>query len=530
MLLRWAVRGNSFVSWFATGGMEYDLLWGEFHKHVTGHRADLGELDDVLGYAREHLDVVAVLAYPFEYHRRGEGDGVSDESIGNRPQFERWWGRVTDASARHNDPGAFVTFPAYEWHGDRSRWGDHNVVYREEGPPLDDARDLADLYANLSEGDVPALALPHHTGYAVGRRGKDWDCFDAALSPVMEVYSGHGSSEAVGEGLRMENRSMGPRTSGGTLRDGLDRGHRVGVIAGNDGWGVPGTPWHDGVTGVWTTDCTREAVWEALEARRTFGASDRIELWWELDGEPMGAAATVAERPSATARLDCPRPLDVVEVVGDGRVLDAHSHRPDAPEVDPEDRYRLLVEMGWGPTTDNGDFEDTTVEWDGTLSVAGGDLTRVWPRFDGMGQRYEHHGDCSFSLTTRRDAERPQYDPGAVQGLVVEVAGADATLVVDLDRETLRIPLADAREGSHLVAFEDEAAERIERAVGAVEDVRNVDTFYQHAPKVRVGRAEPRAACSVTVTFTDLPNCEYHYVRGRQVDGHRVWGSPVWSV
>ncbi|MFB6219409.1 MAG: DUF3604 domain-containing protein, partial [Halobacteriaceae archaeon] len=115
-----------------------DPLWAEFHTHATGHRADPDELDDVLGCARQHLDAVAVLCYPFEYERRGDGGGVVDESTGTRPAFEADWERVNEASREHHDPGAFVTFPGYEWHGDRTRWGDHNVLYRSEGGPLDD--------------------------------------------------------------------------------------------------------------------------------------------------------------------------------------------------------------------------------------------------------------------------------------------------------------------------------------------------------------------------------------------------------
>ncbi|MFB6219712.1 MAG: DUF3604 domain-containing protein, partial [Halobacteriaceae archaeon] len=369
--------------------------------------------------------------------------------------------------------------------------------------------------------------LPHHTGYDIGNRGKDWDAFDPELSPVMEVYSGHGSSEAVDEPPRMENLSMGPRVSGGTLQDGLGRGCRVGVVAGNDGWGVPGTPWDDGVTGVWAAERTREAVWAALRDRRTYGVSgDRIAIDYEVGGAPMGSVAPL-DAPTAEAEVDCPRPLDAVEVVGDGRVLATHTHRPH-PAEDPDGRYRLPVEIGWGPTRSNGDFDDVTLDWAGRLTVDGGDLARVWPRFDGMGQRYEFGGDCTFACRTARDRDRPQYDPGPVQGFVVEVAGADATLVADLDRGRVEVPVDEAREGARVVAFEDEARERIDRAVGAADAVQNPDTFYQHAPKVRVGRAAPRAACRASVRFPDLPDCEYYYLRVRQVNGHRAWGSAVW--
>jgi len=514
----------------STIGDGYDLFWGDFHKHISQPPGNLDRIDEALEDARHNdIDVYPVLCYPFQWYRKGLDPGIREETVGNRPRFLEWWELINETAAAHNDPGSFVALPAYEWHGDRTRWGDHNVVYFEEGQPLDDARALADLYDHLR--DREALALPHHTGYRVGNRGKDWSVFDPELSPVMEVYSGHGSSEGVDTPVAMEsNPSMGPRTSGGTYRDGLDRGHRVGALASNDGTGLPGS-WNDGVAGVWADELTRGAIREALEQRRTYGTTgDRMELWYELGGEPMGSVLDGAPSDGVTASVgvDCPRPLDRIELVCDGRVADTYCHQGTWASDDAVETYTVLVEFGWGPTRNYGAFEDTEIDWQGRLAVEGGSLQAVQPRFSGWGQRYERDGDeVPFDVTTSRDGS--DYD--TTQGLILSVAGdADTELRVDLpDRDDETVTFGDAFDRSHLFAFTGESMDRITDEFDLTrEDVENTDPVYHNARKLKVHPVHPKTACATSVTFDDLPDGEYYYVRASQVDGQYAWTSPVW--
>ncbi|MFB6135327.1 MAG: DUF3604 domain-containing protein [Halobacteriaceae archaeon] len=525
---------------FADLDLGRDLLWGDLHKHMTGPGAPVDRMDEAVGYAREHLDVVTVLAYPFKWYRKGREGGVREETVGHDPDFDEWWAAVRRVAADRNEPGEFVTLPAYEWHGDRTRRGDHNVVFFEDPGPdaVRAAETKADLQKHVVERD--ALALPHHTGYAVGSRGADWDVFDPELSPVMEVFSGHGSSEGVGTPVPMDaNTSMGPRTTGGTLRDALERGHRVGVVASNDGPGLPGN-FGSGLAGIWATERTREGVREALCARRTYGVTgDRMRLWWELGGHPMGAdvdASDVGER-AAEVRVDCPRPLDRVELVHDGAVVATYAHRDGAREE--TGVSRVLVEMGWGPTADYGDFDATTVSWSGRLAVDGGRLTGVEPRFDGLGQRYERaDGEVRFDLHTTRDEADDALLPedaatGAVQGFVLEVRGEDAAVVLDLDdHERLSVPVEDLRGRARVVPFLEESWERLEREFDlSREAFENPDPAYHNARKVKFHPACDRSACAATVRFDDLPTgagTDCYYPRAVQVNGQCAWGSPVW--
>ena len=90
-------------------------------------------------------------------------------------RIEREWAQVQLASRGHTEEGAFVVFPGYEWQGNSTSC-DHNVVYRAEGSPVYRVDTLAELYACLRRHD--AIAIPHHTAYRVGMRGKDWSVHD----------------------------------------------------------------------------------------------------------------------------------------------------------------------------------------------------------------------------------------------------------------------------------------------------------------------------------------------------------------
>jgi hypothetical protein len=511
------------------------VYWGDLHKHLTGADIDMSQLDRVMEAASGHLDFSTVLCYPFKWYRRGLDPGIRQESIGQDPAFDDWWARIQDVSRRHNDPHSFVTFPAFEWHGDRTRWGDHNVIYREEGHPIDDEEAFPDLCEKLR--DRPALAIPHHTAYQPGQRSKDWSAHDPALSPVMEIFSSHGSSEGVATPIEMDdNPSMGPRTSGGSFQDAQELGHRVGIIASNDGPGLPGT-WGKGLAGVWAKELTREALWEAILERRTIGVTgDRMQLWWELDGTPLGAVVSEPAT-TATVEIDAPLPLDRIDLLKDGQLVDRYTHF--ARQNDAQtDRYRCLVEMGWGPSERYGDFDPLQQEWSGTVGVTDGELHRIVPRFVGYGQRVSAITDdaATFECVTTRGDRDLTLPEGAVdqvrQGFILELSGTDSTsIVVDLEDEQITADLPDARAEAQLYPLLSESERRIEQTFEVTPaEFTNLDPIYHNARKVKIHRAHPIETCRARTQF-DLSSYDdpsYFYPRAFQVNGQAVWGSPIW--
>ena len=95
------------------------------------------------------------------------------ESTGHLPVYEEWWDRLKTVVEDYHDPGKFLALLGYEWHGDRRKYGDHNVIYLDSGGVLDPEPSLDRLYENLRSRK--ALVIPHHTTYKRGRRGKDWN-------------------------------------------------------------------------------------------------------------------------------------------------------------------------------------------------------------------------------------------------------------------------------------------------------------------------------------------------------------------
>jgi hypothetical protein len=493
-----------------------NLYWGDFHKHLE----DIDHADEIIEFAKYHLDFYCVLCYPFKWERR---KGARVETVGQRPEFQEWWEKLGGAARRHNSPGEFVTFLGYEWHGNRTRYGDHNVIYPGDEGPLDDAWRLEDLYQSLRGHG--AIAIPHHTGYYTGRRGKDWSVWDPVISPIVEVFSSHGSSEAVEAPRDMvNNNSMGPRTTGGTLVDALGMGHRLGVIASNDGSGLPGS-WSRGVAGVWAEDLTRESIWEAIRGRRTIAATgDRIRLWFSMNDRPMGSVIPNEGEISAKVAVSCPQPLERIELIGREGIERTYLHR--IPPGELPGAFRILIELGWGPSGTYG-FKGVAQNWSGRIELREGDLLGVCPRFQGLGQRYTWEGTSAleFELTTERDTERYR------QGFILDLdANGDTEIGVELHGASFTVRLEEAIRRGHLFPLLDESIQRVHAEFGIDEgELQNPDIYYHNARKIRVHRAFPRQGCEAEVEFEGLEGeNRYHYVRVRQTDGQMAWSSPIW--
>jgi len=139
--------------------------------------------------------------------------------------------------------------------------------------------------------DEPVLINLH-----AGGRPTNFAFHEPRVERLAEIHSTHGTSEWF-------------------FLDALRRGHRVGVTAGADG--VSGRPGADhpgtrqirnvrsGITAVYATDLTREGIWEALRARRTYATTgERILLSVTVDGQPMGSEFDTDGEPRCTPKSE----------------------------------------------------------------------------------------------------------------------------------------------------------------------------------------------------------------------------------
>ncbi|MCB9782483.1 MAG: DUF3604 domain-containing protein [Candidatus Omnitrophica bacterium] len=258
------------------------LLWGDLHGH-TLFSDGRGTVEEFYTFARDisGLDFCAVTDHAFEIV-----DWMWEESK-----------KVTNS---FNEPGRFVTFPAYEWSGVTDVGGDHNVFFLEDDPPLYRSRSYYD-YMNLQmyHGSDPMVnhiedlfitlaclqenenifCIPHYGG-----RKANPAFHNPKIQRMVEIFSEHRRSHDWASGFLMN-------------------GQRLGIIASTDGhFGNPGygylkpvEDWDNQEIGmaavaVYAEERTRESVFHALYNRRVYATSgDRIILDFNADDHPMGS-------------------------------------------------------------------------------------------------------------------------------------------------------------------------------------------------------------------------------------------------
>jgi len=308
------------------------LLFGDLHGH-SNLSDGTGTPEDYYRYARDvaGLDVAALTDHDHW------GIPFLDETPAH-------WSRIEAAAQRFHEPGRFVTLLGYEW----TSWiyGHRHVLHFADTAELRSSVDERfdtppELWAALAGAE--ALTFAHHSAGAPV--ATDWRIPpDPVLEPVTEIVSVHGSSESFDSPAPL--RGM---LEGNTLRDALARGYRLGLIGSGDSHdGHPGlahlaAPGSGGLAAILAETPTREAVLEALRARRVYATNGpRIVLDVTLDGRPMGASLPAGADKALVVRVASPEPLEAVELVtaagvvaatpGDGqRSLGFESRAPEVP-------------------------------------------------------------------------------------------------------------------------------------------------------------------------------------------------------
>jgi hypothetical protein len=130
--------------------------------------------------------------------------------------------------------------------------------------------------------------------------GTDWRDNDPELEPVVEIAQGDRFNyESLGAPLSnpQEVEAGESRYERGFVRHAWDKGYRLGVILSSDHWST-----HISYAMVWAEDRSREAILEALRARRTYGATDNIVLEFWIGDHFMGEEFSTDEVPPIRIR------------------------------------------------------------------------------------------------------------------------------------------------------------------------------------------------------------------------------------
>ena len=476
-----------------------------------------GSLDRSYQIARSYLDF-----YAFTPHAQ-HADGNAPKGY---PIVNENWEAIQDAARSYDDPGTFRTFLAYEWHS--SAWGHVHVVYEEDGRPLHFAPSLADLQdIHRSERSI---LVPHHIAY---NRGADWDQFDPDCSPIVEIFSEHGSSERDGGLHPMLGHSGGPGSVAYTAQHGLSIGRRFGFTAGTDNPdGYPGG-YGLGLTGAWTRENTRTAVMEAIRSRRTYGVTgDRIEVTFTANDQPMGSCVDPGDVEASFDVLGWDE-IALIELIRDGRTVRAWTP-PVSADQQGDDVYRFRLEYGWGPMKGYHIYE-----WTGAIQVEGGMLTKAVPCF-ASDPFDEHRRKRIDSVEADRCVWRSHTSRGGIfttrNSNTVGSANDAVCLEVEGDLDT-RIEIEiGCHAGNRILATSADFS--VANHNGMVSKSVTIGELVDGRVAIRMGkpsswivahRAHTRAQLTVSERFV-LEDCKpgsYAYLRVTQANGQMSWSSPV---
>ncbi|OGV74688.1 MAG: hypothetical protein A3K19_25450 [Lentisphaerae bacterium RIFOXYB12_FULL_65_16] len=276
----------------------HGVYWGDYHVHTYA--------SDGLGTAREALA-----------HARDTGcfnfAATADHEILTKYDWAYAQTAVQDAYRPH----AFATLLGFEV-SVHELSQDYCLISANPDLNLDALLDfptrhktyhspvvtLAEFYRMMDREDI--IIVPHfHCGH-----GKIFDHTPPANLRLAEIYSCWGNHEYEGCPLP----SYGNDHKLNTIHNLLAKGWRCGLVAGSDshaGQGGPTTDWlrsrqryRGGLTAIVAKELTRESLWEALLARRTYATTGaRIYVDFRINGQHMGSELKIRKDEKLQVRL-----------------------------------------------------------------------------------------------------------------------------------------------------------------------------------------------------------------------------------
>ena len=346
-----------------------NIYWGDLHNHC-GITYGFGSLEHAIERAKSQLDYCAFTGHamwPDMYEKRPETEFVVNFHEVGFKKLNDHWPEIREKVKKAGQEG-LVTFQGYELHS--SQYGDHHLLSPEDDLPLVYGRSPEDLIKACGKD---AIVIPHHIGYPAGYRGINWDAFDSSISPVVEVYSKHGCGMCE-EADYPYYHNMGPRDGRNLIYEGLKRGKQFSFVASTDHHaGFPGS-YGDGMAAVWAEEKSRENIWKAIKAGRTYAVTgDRIRCSFDINGVPMGAK-TYGNRRKIHWSVETEYALDKI-VIYKNQVPIYVENGETYREIPDKGRYKLRVEMGWG--------KQNLYRWNGRIQVTGGKIIALNPYFRG---------------------------------------------------------------------------------------------------------------------------------------------------
>lgn len=208
--------------------------------------------------------------------------------------------------------------------------GHWNFYSRDAAPDMPPSEELgikeivSDIRNRYDIGKV--MLVPHQTP-TYCRSCVDWSKLDPELSPLVELFSGWGSSEYFGNPLQCLEGDVNPNSFTSVA---LERGLHLGFIGSSDEHcGCPGdaitfyNPIGTGLACAWSPSPDRESIFDSLRDRFCYATTGaRIALRFSLNDHAMGRIlGLLPERCVIQVEVSAPELIHELVIIRNGQVV-----------------------------------------------------------------------------------------------------------------------------------------------------------------------------------------------------------------
>jgi hypothetical protein len=266
-------------------GATFQLFYGDLHRHTDLSLCRVpidGTIDDAYRYAGDvaRLDFLGITDHSRDI---AQGDALS----------QLWW-RSRKEVYRHQLGTRFLPFYAYERsHGDTA---DHNVISLRGDMLRPHTYPIPKFWEELNPADT--FTIPHQP-----IRRLTWVFQNDMLRPLLEIYQGCRDASIEDDAHR-----------------GLGKGYLLGFIASSDHMSTSAS-----YACVWAEEPSRESIFAAMKARRTFGATAKIQLAVRAGDHWMGEEIRADRLPPLELTVTGTAPIRSIELIVDGKVTQVFS-------------------------------------------------------------------------------------------------------------------------------------------------------------------------------------------------------------
>lgn len=308
-------------------GEEYQVYFGDLHRHtdisLCFPTAD-GCLVDAYRYALDaaRMDFLA----------------VTDHTRDTDPL--PWW-RTQKTNDLFLVKDVFAPIYGYERSNGVAGGGHRNVFFLERDQPVfrgdahysgsgderpDNNNPDVALYPHLR--GRKALTAAHTPGYSKKAGRGTWTYNDPQVEPIAEIIQTFRRDyERPGKPQWPDARDRSSIAEESSLWYALAKGHKLGFIASSDHHAT-----HTSYACVWAKGPSREEIFEGLQNRRTYAATDKIMLEVRMNEAAMGEEIAGPARPELRIRARGTAPIEEVQIVRNRKVIGRL--KPDAVEFE----------------------------------------------------------------------------------------------------------------------------------------------------------------------------------------------------